>query len=202
MCLTERARLGDLLREWEGDGALGTGPRLEGRIGEETCRRDTSPRLGDPTRLGLVGRLGDAGLLEPSILCPPMRELLGDMLFFLVYLGAPLCSGSGDWGLGGPGLMLCWGEVGGERGRGLYLETTGRWEGRWGAMVCRLGLRTAVGELVEPRELFREGVGEGSAEPVPGRHLMGPGAEAPGPRQGWHCTAFTGWRATCKSIIR
>ena len=98
--------------------------------------------------------------------------------------------------------MLCWGEVGGERGRGLYWETTGKREGRWGARACRLGLRTAVGELVELKELFREGVGEGSADPVPGRHLMGPGAEAPGPRQGWQGIAFTGWRATCKSIIR
>ena len=133
---TERAWLGDLLRAWDGEGPLLLGRTGEGTLGagplfditgEETCRRDTSPRFGDPTRLGFVGRQGDAGLFEPSTLLLPTRELFGDMLFFLVYLaGMPrtrdsLCSWSGDGRRGGVNrlvLELCWGDVGGERGRG------------------------------------------------------------------------------------
>ena len=131
---TERAWLGDLLLAWDGegprlfgrigDGALGT---LLGSTGDETWRRDTSPRFGEPTRFGFVVLQGDAGLFEPRTLLPYTRELFGDMLFFLVYLaGIPrdkgsLCSWSGEGGRGGVkrlGLRLCWGEVGGESGRG------------------------------------------------------------------------------------
>ena len=112
-----------------------------GRTGEETWRRDTSPRLGDPTLLGLVGRLGEAGLLEPSTLAAATRELLGDMLslreYLLGSLGSSLCSVSGEERGGvarlGPPLVPCCGEGGGEGGRAAragYWDTTGSRDGR------------------------------------------------------------------------
>jgi len=135
---------------------------------------------------------------------PHTRELFGDMLFFLVYLDwtprvkGSLCSWSGEGGRGGVkrlGLRLCWGEVGGESGRG-YWETTGNRDGRCGGEV-KLGRLIVGGEVVE---LFRDGVGEGSHDPEPpcllleGSMTPPPG---PAPRHGWLTLApLTGCRAT------